>query len=503
MSFLRIIAILVAVAALGAGVIGAYLWQGGASPREVQPMLVLASPAPQPDFSALLVADSGGKRQVLSCTKQRCTPQLLPQAINGHTVFDGEGWLYYTEAESVLTSLTKRILVRSLKATGATTQLIEQTPLTSPRELMVSPTGEHTAFFLDNIDRPADELTELWVYDRAKNGVRLLAEKLYQPDIRSRIRWNRAGTLVWFLADNGAQGVKSDVLELVAAPLTARPAVVFKKISWDKLADVVDHGMMDISPSGSTVAFATPRLFGRNEIVVMTEGQGRSSFSVRGAVVYLQILEDNSVVYAVQDARGVTFWRLRDNVQRHIARQPGRMLAAHGVPTGEFVVLVTQADGTSVAQLQLLHTPTGTFTQSVVAGAFGTVHVAQLLISPTPQQGVAGATTAFDDAEIVAFIDQHFPAIVAAPGAKAQRLVVTNAANTVFVDYATRAGHEERILLAIHDLSRADWAIKARYTIQQAEWRKVVGGGLPDPKPIRLYEWEESVGQWILKSSNL
>ena len=160
-----------------------------------------------------------------------------------------------------------------------------------------------------------------------------------------------------------------------------------------------------------------------------------------------------------------------------------------------------QPEGKTSTQLQLLHTPTGTVSSPTGGVAAGSVHLVQLQINPTDSAGVAGTSNAFDDAEIAAFIDQNFSAIIGVPGARARRLLVTDQANTLFIDYTTRGGTEERILLVVQDLAHADWAIKARYVIQQAEWRKVLGGGLPDPKPVRLYEWEESVGQWILKST--
>lgn len=464
--------------------------------------ITLASPAPAVDFSVLLVHEQEGVRQVLACTKQRCTPQPPPAAYDRQAVFDGEGWLYYQETESELSKITKKILTRTIAATGTTAQLMEATPLTLPRELIISPTGKHTAFWLDNVDRPEEKLTELWLYDREKNGVRVAAEKLYRPDIVSRPRWNHAGNLLWFLADTGAQDNPAEVLGLVVVPLSTPVAVAFPDIAWGQLRHIVDTGTMDIAASGTALAYAAPRPFGREELGIVSADQKLERLSVRGRVVYLQFLEDESLLYAVQDARGVTVWRRKERVARHIARQSGRLLAAQGVPSGEHVLLALEA-GEKQVSLMLLHTPTGsTAPPMAVAAMSGSFHLTQLQLRPAPADtAVEGTRSRLDDAELVAFVDRHFPRISGVPGQRAHRLVVTDQPNSVYVDYESRAGKEERILLVVQDVTHADWSIKGRYQVQRGEWRKVQGGGLPDPKPARLYEWEEAVGQWILKDS--
>ncbi|GEM_PF-3285518 len=490
---------LVFVLLISVGGLVLYFWLNATEAELPTPTLVLASPVTVPDFSVVLIQESVNSRRVQTCERNRCIPQLLPAGDSQAAVFDGQGWLFYQEAESALTNLTKKILMRTELADKKTTQLLEQTPLTSPRDLLISPTGKHTAFFLDNIDRPEAELTELWVYDREKNGVRLLAEKLYRPDIRSHVRWNRAGNMLWFLADTGAQDNPEDVIELVIVPLNDTVATRFSPVDWQELQDEVDTGVMDIAPSGKKAAYVTTSFFGRKEINVVAEGRSPQRLSAKGEVVYLQFLEDDSLLYGVQDSRGVTFWKWQEAVTRHIARQSGQLLSAQGEPTGEFIMMALAQEKSIV--LQLLHTSTGTVTpHASVAATTQRFVLTQLAIqAPLGSTSTESAAREFDDAELAAFIDQNFPSIVGAPGAKAKKLIISDQANSVYVDYDTAAGAAVRVLLVVHDVGHADWSIKGRYEAAQAEWHKVQGGGLPDPKPVRIYEWEESVGQWILK----
>jgi len=46
-----------------------------------------------------------------------------------------------------------------------------------------------------------------------------------------------------------------------------------------------------------------------------------------------------------------------------------------------------------------------------------------------------------------------------------------------------------------------EWSIRAHYELKNAQWQKVQGGGIENPKPAKLYEWEDSLKKWVLKTS--
>ena len=93
---------------------------------------------------------------------------------------------------------------------------------------------------------------------------------------------------------------------------------------------------------------------------------------------------------------------------------------------------------------------------------------------------------------------RHLSAITE-DGTIAQRLITTDQPNTIFFDYLLPDNTNQRILITIHDAVHTEWSIKAHYTELGGEWHKVQGGGLADPQPVKLYEWEEELDQWILK----
>ncbi|MEX2055048.1 MAG: hypothetical protein WD972_02600, partial [Candidatus Andersenbacteria bacterium] len=169
-------------------------------------------------LQAVIVQASDTDRRVLICKQRSCQPQAVT-GVSDEYVVDGEWAYFYGTAISETTKLEKRILQRRSLNTDVTEQITEATPLTSPRGLFMSPDGTKLAYFLDNVDTPKEQLTELWVYDAKSQTSSLVAEKLYTPDIRSRVRWNRSSNLLWFIADTGEQKNPRDVLQLVVAPL--------------------------------------------------------------------------------------------------------------------------------------------------------------------------------------------------------------------------------------------------------------------------------------------
>jgi len=119
------------------------------------------------------------------------------------------------------------------------------------------------------------------------------------------------------------------------------------------------------------------------------------------------------------------------------------------------------------------------------------------LADPAVAAAVSVATT-LDDAELAAFLNRYFDRIVGEE-ARMVRFTTTDTPNTVYVEYEASEQVRQRVLVTVRDVIHVEWVIRARYEAVNTAWRKVEGGGLADPEPQRLYEWEEELGQWVLK----
>ena len=116
------------------------------------------------------------------------------------------------------------------------------------------------------------------------------------------------------------------------------------------------------------------------------------------------------------------------------------------------------------------------------------------------QAAVGKSIGTFDDTVLASFLEKQLPAI-AGEAVTPLRFTTTDSPNSLFVEYETKAVERHRILLTVRDVIHTEWVIRARYELVNATWRKVEGGGLADPQPVRLYEWESEVKKWILKHS--
>lgn len=432
------------------------------------------------------------------------------------SVTDGQWWYYYSSAEPTDPKFDVRglrlepprsietdkvYLRRTNSTTGKTETIMESTPLTSPRGLTLSPDGKHVAFWLDNIDTPSEQLTELWLYDVENGGIRLLAEKLYRPDIRSDVYWNTQATYLWFIADTGEQSLPHDVLELILINASSPgKKTAFPDVPWVDILPRLSAATVDLSQNADQLAYTTANFLGNPVLTVQTPG-GKQRTTMRGQVEYVQWLEDASLLYALQDDRGFTFWRVREGVHRFIARRPGQLTSARSDSTGEHIAFTTH-NGTT-AELSSLHITSGQVTQEgIVSNTTAPAHIIYVEQKPAAVQETAETETAgLEDAQIAAAIARNFAAITGEEGSKPLRLIMTTEANTVFLDYRNPDEKEHRVQVRIHDAANNEWSIKARYEPVNREWKKVLGGGLVDPKPTRLYEREESLKRWILKTS--
>ena len=452
-----------------------------------------------PPFIITALQINDGKRQLTQCTSQNC--RTLPYIASEETpaVTDGQSWYRYIIKQDNKTGRETLVLERHWPASNSSQTIVEETALTRPRDLIISPDGQKVAYWLDNVHEPKKKLTEPWVYSSKSSSTQILAEKLYQPDILTKARWNTSSTKLWFVGetiDEEKEKMALHVISLQAPHVNIR----FPNIDWEKHLNIADHGIMDINSTANSLAFVTKKLLNKSKLTIINNDT-QTAATVRGTIPYVQWMEDDNLLYAAQDSRGATFWTVRDTIHRHIARHTGTILSIHGNSTGQYVALISKPRRNSKvpASLHILDAKSGYIKEQKSLPRYGQethlVHIRQNAAAKT----VAGAISKLEDSELVAFIEQHLSDITNQQSISAQRILITNKANTLYVDYTNNDNSLQRILLTINDAVRPEWSVSARFKEQSGEWIKTQGGGPQDPLPARLYEWEYSIKQWILK----
>lgn len=493
-------------------VIGYFGWQYGKPYLNIQRQVPQATQSTQEiSFRPLktLVLQQGdeiGKR-LLACDTS-CQTQPIPHSFDSNALFDGESWYYYQAIEDdapqptkkQISSTQKVSLVRYWPQDKQTKTISQETDLIKPRNAYLNPPGIKLAYFLDNKAEPQKHLTEIWIYDATSQSVSLVAEHIYQPDILTRPRWNAAGNVLWFIADSGA-GSTSKIELVVISPDNPAAKAAFQNINWEPLVDTADRGVMDISQTGDAVAYVKRSLGVFDRLVVTKNGGQQYATSVTGSIPYIEWLADNSLLYAVQDTLGFTFWRVENDEAVIVASQRGVLRSARSDSHGEYIVFASESGG-QAAKLSALHVASRTIKPQTALTAFGDkVFIVGVKEGQAPDTTMAEITTHLADDQIAAFINENLATIVQDQEAQKVRLIVTSEPNTVYVDYILKGGESKRILLTIRDAINSEWSIRARYEAKNAQWQKVQGGGISDPKPARLYEWEESLRKWVLKTT--
>lgn len=444
-----------------------------------------AAPDSLPDFSLAVVQVGPAGRRLVTCGHQRCTTQSPPSA--AEAVTDGAAWYYYEDGA----------LKKTARDKSDSVLVTEQTPLVKPRRLFISPDSTKVAFWLDNIADPHEQLTELWVYDDTEGGTRLLAEKISQPDVLTSPRWNRSSTHLWFIGDTSKASEPSRP-ELLAVSLNP-PSINsrFTQVDWQKQTALASSGAMDISHDGERLAYAEAKTHRTSTLSVIGPDGQPAATTVRGRILYIQWLEDQSLLYATQDEEGVTFWRVRGTLHHHIVHQAGQLLSVNAGRQGRYISFAVQV-GRQVG-LYTADTASGRLAAQQTIPQYGT-DTFIVSAKATPREPIAArAVNQLEDAVLASVIEHHLPDIARLPVARPQRLIITERPNTLYVDYADAAGQAQRLLLTVYDPAQPAWSINARYRDASGEWVKTQGGGLSDPKPLRLYEWESARNQWILK----
>lgn len=465
-----------------------------------------------PSLTMLVVqTDAAGEsKRVLKCTAQGCRVYPLPPALNDEALSDGESWYYYGTTENQqgeeVVALTRTWTDGGDGSTGSPQEsdtIVQETTLVSPRGLTISADGTKLAYWLDNITND-DGFTEIWMYDSLEDGTRVLTENLVKPDVLSRLRWNRAGTALWFLANNAPKGEaeKRELVVVNTAPAGAR--VAFSSLDIEKTSGIIDHGVMDINAGADTLAYALPVSSNVSELVIIQDGHEPQTQVIRGYIPYLQWLEDGSLLYAVQNGNETIFWRGNNNKQNTpIARLTGALRSAQGDSAGGYIAFLAEPRPGELRAFAL-QVDTGLVRDQGEVPPFGRYsHLVYAQPAPDPIEAQAASVTAeLTDEELLAFVVQHMDDIARQEETTPVRMVMTDSVNTLYVDY--KVGEEtelSRLLVTVKDAIHPEWSIRARYEPVGGEWQKVQGGGLQDPAAQRVYEWEERVERWILKQS--
>ncbi len=464
-------------------------------PPSVQPAKI--TEIPPLTITALQVNDE--KRQITQCTSKHC--RTLPTVASKETpaVTDGESWYRYTTKKDKKTSNEKLVLERYWPASNTSQIIVEETALAKPQGLIISPDGQRVAYWLNNIHEPQKELTELWVYSSESSSTQVLAEKLYRPDILTKIRWNTSSTKLWFVGETISAGKEKMALHVISLQ-APHVNIRFSNIDWEKHLNLADHGIMDIDSTERSLAFVTKKLLNKSKLTIIHNDK-ETSTTVRGTIPYTQWMENDSLLYAVQDSRGVTFWAVHDTTHRHMARHTGTILSMRSNSTGQYLAFISKPRRTSKvsSSLHVLDVKSGYIKEQKSISRF----VQETYLIHVKQDGtvqpVASTTAKLEDSELVSFIEQHLLDITNKKDVTAQRILITDKTNTLYVDYTNNNNIVQRILLTINDAVHPEWSVSARFEEQGGEWVKTDGGGLQNPKPTRLYEWENSINQWILK----
>ena len=505
---IRILGRLLLIALFGLTAVSLYFWitdslrapsEKNAEKVAFNPQAYSTQSVPTLDMLLVQLNTETDTKRVMSCGGNGCTPRSVPLSLSGEALFDGESWYHYVEKEEKG--------VRALQRTwpeedNRSETIVEETQFVSPRGLLMSSDGKRVAYWLDNVTEDDEELTELWVYDSGEEGTYVVAEKLVATDILTTARWNKGGTAVWFVADSsGKRGEEKQEL-IVIDVITKKAGAKFSELPISTLRDTIDHGVMDISNDGETVAITRVEERGETKLLIANNGGKSRIETIQGSVPHVQWLEDNRLLYVTQTGQQIGFWVSDGERHTPIARMDGRIRAAYADQTGEFVAFV--ADTTlGRPRSYVLHVPTGLVKEQGEVTPFGN-HVfivratkEESSVSPT----VAGITTELNDGELIAFVEKHVKEITADPLAQATRVVATDDVNTIYLDYITSNQQTGRVLVTIHDAINPEWTVKARYKPVGAQWFKVQGGSVAEPQSLRVYEWEAEVSQWILKTS--
>lgn len=479
--------------------IGVWVYVGGYKvvPKKEPEPEVLSGQDPTiadipPVTSVMVEADNTS--EIIECTDAVCDRLQVPaHAVDDLALYDGEGWYYYRGKEDEGVQL--------IRMQGEEeTLLVDETDLTRPRDMYMSPNGTKVAYFLDN--KHSDEsLTELWMYDAASGGTQLLAENLVAPDILTKPRWNAQSTEVFFLADSGTDDTEQ--VELIGVQ-TSPPAVSaqFLQVNFSKLEDVIASGPFDVRSQAAALAVGQEVTDARPAQLEVIEKAGPvHTKSVVGDIVFVQWLEGGRLLYAVEHRKQISFVVFDGESHAPLARIDGSFVSARSDTGGRYLSLAIETSPGRVRSYTLDMRTGLTKDAGILPVQSSSVHVVHVSLRNAPDRSLSAAVQ-LTDTQIISFIDKHAKAIVG-DSAYPVRIVTTDQSNTLYLDYVNQDNTTSRMLVLIQDAIHPEWDVLAHYTSAGGEWHKTEGVEHSDPAPKKLYEWEYTLEQWVLKEEFL
>lgn len=449
-----------------------------------------------PPLQALLVQSDPKTttKRILSCSEKGCSVISPPASSDETALSDGKVWYRYVDSKdksnNSITTLEK------VSGDGSVEKISEQNDLVQPRGLTMSQDGTKVAYFLDNI-HDAQGLTELWVYDNAQGGAKVVAENLVQHHIASRVRWNASSRVAWFLQDGSKR-------QFIAVPVQdkAAPTPRFSSVDWNQYSDVADKGVMDVNDTATLVAFAKPTILGFSQLIIAQDSGEITKHSIKGNVVFARWMEHDALFYAVQDGSNLTFWIVNSAGERPIARMLGQFHSAHSSGSSDLAAFVADPHA-GESHLYVLQISTGLVKDETIVPNFsGDTYVVQANEAQVEQnKAIAAISGQLSDEELLAFVNDHIKDIAQDSQAKAERILTTDSKNTVYIDYTSGDTSEKRALVVIQDAIHPQWTILAHYVPIAGQWKRDQDTQNADPKATKLYEWEASLNEWILKET--
>lgn len=447
-----------------------------------------------PALQALLVqsnAETGTKR-ILSCSEKGCGVIAAPASSDETALSDGNVWYRYSESSDKKNNQIATL--EKVQKDGSVEKISEQNDLVKPRGLTMSQDGTKIAYFLDNI-HDNQGLTELWVYDNNQGGAKVVAENVVQHQIASRVRWNASSRVAWFLHDGSTR-------QFIAVPVQdkAIPTPRFSSIDWNQYSDVADKGVMDVNDTATLLAFANPTILGFSQLIIAQDSGAITKHSIKGNVVFTRWMENDALFYAVQDGSNLTFWIVNNAGERPIARMKAQFRSAHGSGSSDLAAFVADAHS-GESHLYVLQISTGLVRDETIIPNFsGDTYVVQANEAQAEQnKAIAAISGQLTDEELLAFVNDHMKDIAKDPQAKAERMLTADSKNTIYIDYTSGDISEKRVLVVIQDAIHPQWTVLAHYMPIAGQWKRDQEAQNADPKPTKLYEWEASLTEWILK----
>ena len=481
-------------------IIPALIWVSLKPSDTTSDKITTPSPSPKPtiklpEFKITALQLGRDTRQIISCEDQKCQPLPAQPSSDTPAVTDGVSWYYYETVED-RNGIDKLQLRRSWINSDQSDLIIEQTELVEPRGLFISPDNKKVAFWMDNISRGNKGQTELWIYNSSDNGTKLVAENINRKGVLTKPRWNRTSTHLFFLGETIIENTNQDTVHVVSIH-TSTLTIPFSDIDWNDKNNLISDGAVDISRTGQTIAYVEPKLI-KNVLHTQNESAVKTETKIRGKVPYLQWLTEDTLLYVVQGKHTFTFWKVSNGTHKHIAKYQGEFQSARADAQGKYLVFNIKHSN-NINRTLALDIESGYIEpQGNLPDTDG--HTYLIHFESKDKSNIAGATDQIDDELIAGFIDKHLSEI-SQENVQPQSFIITNQPNTVFIDYITNDKQQSRLLLHIQDAVHVEWTIIARYQEQSGEWIRTQGGGLSEPKALRLYEWEVELDQWVLKEN--